>query len=65
MVKVYATELAYEACDRAMQTLGAPGMTKELPLFHLWHRARIMRIYEGPSASPGHRASPTGSHRVI
>jgi len=49
MVKVFATELAYDACDRAMQTLGALGMTKEIPLFHLWQRARIMRIYEGPS----------------
>jgi acyl-CoA dehydrogenase len=49
MVKVYATEMAYEACDHAMQTLGALGMTKESPLFHLWGRARIMRIYEGPS----------------
>jgi len=49
MIKVYGTELAYEACDHAMQTLGALGMTKESPLFHLWGRARIMRIYEGPS----------------
>jgi len=49
MVKVYATELAYEASDHAMQTLGALGMTKETPLFHLWQRARIMRMYEGPS----------------
>jgi acyl-CoA dehydrogenase len=32
-----------------MQTLGAMGMTKELPLYHLWQRARVMRIYEGPS----------------
>jgi alkylation response protein AidB-like acyl-CoA dehydrogenase len=49
MVKVYCTEMAYDACDHAMQTLGAMGMTKESPLFHLWQRARIMRIYEGPS----------------
>ena len=49
MLKVYATEMAYEACDRAMQAQGAMGMVKENPLFHLWGRARIMRIYEGPS----------------
>jgi alkylation response protein AidB-like acyl-CoA dehydrogenase len=49
MIKVFCTELAYDAADHAMQTLGAMGMTKELPLYHLWHRARIMRIYEGPS----------------
>ena len=49
MVKAYATEMAYEACDHAMQTLGAMGMTKEVPLFRLWQRARVMRIYEGPT----------------
>jgi len=49
MIKVYGTELAYDAADHAMQTLGAMGMTKELPLYHLWQRARVMRIYEGPS----------------
>jgi len=49
MIKVFGTELAYEAADQAMQTLGAMGMTKELPLYHLWQRARVMRIYEGPS----------------
>ena len=27
MIKVFATEMAYEACDHAMQTLGALGMT--------------------------------------
>jgi acyl-CoA dehydrogenase len=49
MLKVYSTEMAYQACDHAMQALGAMGMTKELPLYHLWQRARIMRIYEGPT----------------
>lgn len=49
MIKVYATEMAYEACDHAMQTLGALGMTLELPLNALWQKARLMRMYEGPS----------------
>jgi acyl-CoA dehydrogenase len=49
MIKVFATEMAYEACDQAMQTLGALGMTVELPLNALWQRARLMRMYEGPS----------------
>jgi acyl-CoA dehydrogenase len=49
MIKVSATELAYDACDHAMQTLGALGMTTELPLNTLWQRARLMRMYEGPS----------------
>lgn len=49
MIKVFATEMAYEACDHAMQTLGALGMTLELPLQALWQKARVMRMYEGPS----------------
>lgn len=49
MIKVFATEMAYEACDQAMQTLGALGMTIELPLNALWQKARLMRMYEGPA----------------
>jgi len=49
IIKVFATEMAYDACDHAMQTLGALGMTVELPLNALWQKARIMRMYEGPS----------------
>jgi acyl-CoA dehydrogenase len=49
MIKVFATEMAYETIDHAMQTLGALGMTRETVLFPLWQRARLMRIYEGPS----------------
>jgi acyl-CoA dehydrogenase len=49
MIKVYATEMAWEVTDKAMQLFGAMGMTKELPL-HLMHaQARNMRIYDGPS----------------
>lgn len=49
IIKVHATEMAYAAVDHAMQTLGALGMTRETPLYWMWHRARLMRIYEGPS----------------
>lgn len=49
MLKVLATELAYEAIDHAMQTMGALGMTAETALYGLWQRARRMRVYEGPS----------------
>lgn len=49
MIKVHATEMAYAAIDHAMQTLGALGMTRETALYPMWHRARLMRIYEGPS----------------
>lgn len=49
MIKVFATEMAWEVIDRAMQTLGAMGMTKELPLQQMANETRLMRIYEGPS----------------
>ncbi|MCG8542756.1 MAG: acyl-CoA/acyl-ACP dehydrogenase [Alphaproteobacteria bacterium] len=49
MIKVFATEMAGEIIDHAMQTFGAMGMTKELPLQLMAQRARLMRIYEGPS----------------
>ena len=49
MVKVFATEMATEIIDTAMQTFGAMGVTKELPLHLLAQKARVMRVYEGPS----------------
>jgi acyl-CoA dehydrogenase len=49
MVKVYATEMAWEILDNAMQVFGAMGMTKDLPLQLLAGQVRTMRIYDGPS----------------
>ncbi|MFD1711780.1 acyl-CoA dehydrogenase [Ottowia sp. GY511] len=49
MIKVFATEMAWDVIDHAMQTLGAMGMTKELPLQQMANETRLMRIYEGPS----------------
>ncbi len=49
MIKAYATEMAWEVIDHAMQTFGAMGMTKELPLQQMAADARVMRIYEGPT----------------
>jgi acyl-CoA dehydrogenase len=49
MIKVYATEMAWEVVDRAMQCFGAMGMTKEMPLQLFAGLARNMRIYDGPS----------------
>ncbi|MFP5462025.1 MAG: acyl-CoA dehydrogenase family protein, partial [Gammaproteobacteria bacterium] len=49
MIKLYATEMAWEIVDQAMQTFGAMGMTKELPLQQMANDVRLMRIYEGPS----------------
>jgi acyl-CoA dehydrogenase len=49
MVKIFATEMASEIVDYATQTFGAMGVTKELPLQLMAQKARVMRIYEGPS----------------
>ncbi len=49
MIKAYATEMAWEVVDRAMQTFGAMGMTKELPLQLMAGKLRTMRIYDGPT----------------
>ena len=48
-VKAYATEMAYEVLDHAMQMHGAMGMTKELPLSLMSGHLRTMRIYDGPT----------------
>jgi len=41
--------MAWDVVDHAMQTFGAMGMTKEMPLQHMANEARLMRIYEGPT----------------
>ena len=49
MIKVFATEMAAEVVDHAMQSFGALGMTREMPFGVLAARLRMSRIYEGPS----------------
>jgi acyl-CoA dehydrogenase len=49
MVKIFAAEMVAEIVDHAVQAFGAMGVTKELPLQLMAQKARVMRIYEGPS----------------
>ena len=49
MIKVFATEMAQEVVDHAMQSFGAMGMTMETPLQQMSNAVRLMRIYEGPT----------------
>jgi acyl-CoA dehydrogenase len=49
MIKVFGTEMATETIDHAMQTFGAMGVTKELPLQLMMQKVRLMRVYEGPT----------------
>jgi acyl-CoA dehydrogenase len=49
MIKVFATEMATEVIDKAMQSFGAMGMTKEMPFNAMAGHLRVMRIFEGPT----------------
>jgi len=49
MIKAFATEMAWQVVDHAMQTFGAMGMTKEMPLQLMAAKIRAMRIYDGPT----------------
>lgn len=49
MIKVFATEMAWDVIDNAMQLYGGMGMTKELPLQQMANLARLGRVYEGPN----------------
>jgi alkylation response protein AidB-like acyl-CoA dehydrogenase len=49
MVKLFGTEMAFTAADRAMQVLGGQGLMREAPIERIWRFARILRIVEGAS----------------
>ncbi len=49
MIKGFATEMAWDIVDKAMQAFGAMGMAKEIPLQLMASKVRLMRIYDGPS----------------
>ena len=49
MIKVFATEMATEVVDHAMQSYGAMGITKEMPLQMAAQQVRAARVYEGPT----------------
>jgi acyl-CoA dehydrogenase len=44
IAKYLAAEAGFEACDRAMQTLGGMGYAKEFDVERYWREARLMRI---------------------
>lgn len=47
MAKWFATELAVEICDRALQIHGGNGVTTEFPVERLYREARVFTIPEG------------------
>jgi len=49
MAKLFATEMAFQVCDDALQILGGIGYTKEMPVEKLLRDSRLMRIGGGTS----------------
>jgi acyl-CoA dehydrogenase len=49
MAKLYCSERAFAAVDRAVQVLGGMGLSREMPLEHWFRGLRVTRIIEGPS----------------
>ena len=47
MAKLYASEAACRACDKALQIHGGYGYTKNWPVERFYRDVRIKRIYEG------------------
>lgn len=49
IAKLYATEIAWEVVNDAMQIFGGHGYTKMFPIEKLLRDTRLLRIYEGTS----------------
>jgi len=49
MAKLFATEKAFTACDRAIQVFGGYGYTQEFPVERYLRDVRVTRIFEGTS----------------
>lgn len=49
MAKLYASERAFQACNRALQMLGGYGYTQDFPVERYLRDVRVTMIYEGTS----------------
>jgi alkylation response protein AidB-like acyl-CoA dehydrogenase len=49
MAKLFASEAAMRACDRAIQIHGGYGYTREYPVERMWRDVKLTQIGEGTS----------------
>ena len=49
MAKLFCSERAFAACNRALQVLGGYGYTQEFPIERYLRDVRVTSIYEGTS----------------
>jgi acyl-CoA dehydrogenase len=48
LIKFHGARVLQSVVDRAIQVLGAAGVTEDHPLSLFWRQARLARIYDGP-----------------
>ena len=48
MIKIFCTELGFEAADRCMQFHGGMGTANEMPIERMWRQSRSFMITGGP-----------------
>lgn len=48
MIKVVAPNVCMQVLDRAIQCLGALGVSDDTPIAAFWRNARSLRIADGP-----------------
>ncbi len=48
MIKVVAPNMFMNVLDRAIQVLGALGVSDDTPIAAMWRQGRMLRIADGP-----------------
>jgi acyl-CoA dehydrogenase len=48
MIKVVAANVFMDVLDRAIQVLGALGVSDDTPVASMWRHGRMLRIADGP-----------------
>ncbi|HKR99435.1 MAG TPA: acyl-CoA dehydrogenase family protein, partial [Candidatus Dormibacteraeota bacterium] len=48
MIKVVAANMFMDVLDRAIQVLGALGVSDDTPVATMWRQGRMLRIADGP-----------------